>query len=290
MGLDFNPTFFAHPKASGLTLTSPDEEIRAFWVRHGKACVKISEYFARETGVPCVMNIWIPDGFKEIPADRMGPRRRYMQSLDEILSVKESKDVYVTLESKVFGIGLESCTAGSGEFCLGYSISRGIVPLMDNGHYHPTEDVSDKISALLLFSDKIAFHLTRSVRWDSDHVVRFNDEMRSIANEVVASGRVDDIFLALDFFDASINRVAAWVNGIRNAQKSLLFAFLTPHARLTEYQDAGNFTRVLSESEELKTMPFGAVWNEFCRMAGVPADGEWLSVVEEYEKEVLLNR
>ena len=290
MGLDFNPTFFAHPKASGLTLTSPDEEIRAFWVRHGQACVKISEYFARETGVPCVMNIWIPDGFKEIPADRMGPRRRYMQSLDEILSVKESKDVYVTLESKVFGIGLESCTAGSGEFCLGYSISRGIVPLMDNGHYHPTEDVSDKISALLLFSDKIAFHLTRSVRWDSDHVVRFNDEMRSIANEVVASGRVDDIFLALDFFDASINRVAAWVNGIRNAQKSLLFAFLTPHARLTEYQDAGNFTRVLSESEELKTMPFGAVWNEFCRMAGVPADGEWLSVVEEYEKEVLLNR
>ena len=290
MGLDFNPTFFAHPKASGLTLTSPDEEIRAFWVRHGQACVKISEYFARETGVPCVMNIWIPDGFKEIPADRMGPRRRYMQSLDEILSVKESKDVYVTLESKVFGIGLESCTAGSGEFCLGYSISRGIVPLMDNGHYHPTEDVAGKISALLLFSDKIAFHLTRSVRWDSDHVVRFNDEMRSIANEVVASGRVDDIFLALDFFDASINRVAAWVNGIRNAQKSLLFAFLTPHARLTEYQDAGNFTRVLSESEELKTMPFGAVWNEFCRMAGVPADGEWLSVVEEYEKEVLLNR
>ena len=290
MGLDFNPTFFAHPKASGLTLTSPDEDIRSFWVRHGQACVKISEYFARETGVPCVMNVWIPDGFKEIPADRMGPRRRYMQSLDEILSVKESSDVYVTLESKVFGIGLESCTAGSGEFCLGYSISRGIVPLMDNGHYHPTEDVSDKISALLLFSDKIAFHLTRSVRWDSDHVVRFNDEMRSIANEVVASGRVDDIFLALDFFDASINRVAAWVNGIRNAQKSLLYAFLTPHARLAGYQDAGNFTRVLSESEELKTMPFGAVWNEFCSRAGVPVDGEWMSVVEEYEKEVLLNR
>ena len=290
MGLDFNPTFFAHPKASGLTLTSPDEDIRSFWVRHGQACVKISEYFARETGVPCVMNVWIPDGFKEIPADRMGPRRRYMQSLDEILSVKESSDVYVTLESKVFGIGLESCTAGSGEFCLGYSISRGIVPLMDNGHYHPTEDVSDKISALLLFSDKIAFHLTRSVRWDSDHVVRFNDEMRSIANEVVASGRVNDIFLALDFFDASINRVAAWVNGIRNAQKSLLYAFLTPHARLAGYQDAGNFTRVLSESEELKTMPFGAVWNEFCSRAGVPVDGEWMSVVEEYEKEVLLNR
>lgn len=290
MGIDFNPTFFAHPKASGLTLTSPDEEIRSFWVRHGKACVKIAEYFARETGVPCVMNVWIPDGFKEIPADRMGPRRRYMQSLDEILSVKESGDVYVTLESKVFGIGLESCTAGSGEFCLGYSLSRGIVPLMDNGHYHPTEDVSDKISALLLFSDKIAFHLTRSVRWDSDHVVRFNDEMRSIANEVVASGRVDDIFLALDFFDASINRVAAWVNGIRNAQKSLLYAFLTPHARLTEYQDAGNFTRVLSESEELKTMPFGAVWNEFCSREGVPADGEWLSVVEDYEREVLLKR
>ena len=290
MGLDFNPTFFGHPKASGLTLTSPDEETRSFWVRHGKACVKIAEYFARETGVPCVMNIWIPDGFKEIPADRMGPRRRYMQSLDEILAVKESTDVYVTLESKVFGIGLESCTAGSGEFCLGYSLSRGIVPLMDNGHYHPTEDVSDKISALLLFSDKIAFHLTRSVRWDSDHVVRFNDEMRSIANEVVASGRVDDIFLALDFFDASINRVAAWVNGIRNAQKSLLYAFLTPHARLTEYQDAGNFTRVLSDSEELKTMPFGAVWNEFCRKEGAPADGEWIGEVEAYEKEVLLNR
>ncbi len=287
MGIDFNPTFFGHEKAASLTLTSPDGEIRAFWVNHGKACIKISEYFARETGKPCVMNVWIPDGFKEIPADRMGPRKRYMQSLDEILSVKTSPDVYVTLESKVFGIGLESCTAGSGEFCLGYSLSRGITPLMDNGHYHPTEDVSDKISALLLFSDKIAFHLTRGVRWDSDHVVRFNDEMRSIANEIVASGRVEDIFLALDFFDASINRVSAWVNGYRNAEKALLYAFLTPHEKLAEYQNAENFTRVLSDSEELKTMPFGLVWDEYCRREGAPLDREWESSVEEYEKEVL---
>lgn len=290
MGIDFNPTFFGHPKAASLTLTSPDEEIRAFWVRHGKACVKISEYFARETGIPCVMNVWIPDGFKEIPADRLGPRKRYMQSLDEILSVKESEDVYVTLESKVFGIGLESCTAGSSEFCLGYSLSRGIVPLMDNGHYHPTEDVSDKISALLLFSKKIAFHLTRGVRWDSDHVVRFNDEMRSIANEIVASGREDDVFLALDFFDASINRVAAWVNGFRNAQKALLYAYLTPHEKLTEYQNSENFTRLLSDTEELKTMPFGAVWDEYCRREGAPLDREWGSAVEAYEKEVLSKR
>ncbi len=287
MGIDFNPTFFGHGKASSLTLTSPEESIRSFWVEHGKACVKISEYFARETGKPCVMNIWIPDGFKEIPADRMGPRKRYMQSLDEILSVKTSPDVYITLESKVFGIGLESCTAGSGEFCLGYSLSRGITPLMDNGHYHPTEDVSDKISALLLFSDKIAFHLTRGVRWDSDHVVRFNDEMRSIANEIVASGRVDDIFLALDFFDASINRVSAWVNGYRNAEKALLYAFLTPHEKLTEYQNAENFTRVLSDTEELKTMPFGLVWDEYCRREGAPLDREWEESVEEYEKEIL---
>ncbi len=287
MGIDFNPTFFGHPKASSLTLTSPDEEIRSFWVEHGRACVRIAEYFAEETGVPSVMNIWIPDGFKEIPADRKGPRERYMRSLDEILDMKTRDDVYITLESKVFGIGLESCTAGSAEFCLGYSLSRGITPLMDNGHYHPTEDVSDKISSLLLFSDKIAFHLTRSVRWDSDHVVRFNDEMRSIANEVVASGRMDDIFLALDFFDASINRVAAWVNGIRNAEKSLLFALLTNHARLKEYQDGEDFTSLLSESEEMKTMPFGIVWDEYCRREGAPLDRAWESDVREYEARVL---
>ena len=291
MGIDFNPTFFGHPKADGLTLSSPDDQTRAFWVRHGIACLKIAEYFANETGVPCVMNVWIPDGYKDIPADRLGPRARFMRSMDEILTTPYDKSkVFVTLESKVFGIGLESYTVGSAEFGMGYVLSRGIVPLMDNGHYHPTEAVSDKISSMLLFSDKLALHVTRAVRWDSDHVIRLDDETREIAKEIVASGRMNDVAVALDFFDASINRVAAWVVGMRNMQRAMLSALLTPHADWKKLQDAGDFTSMLALSEEFKSMPECVVWEEFCNRCGVPCDEQWLAEVKKYEAEVLLKR
>ena len=292
LGIDFNPTFFSHPMAaSGLTLSSPDDNVREFWIRHGIACLRISEYFARETGKQCLMNIWIPDGYKDVPADRMGPRRRFADSLDRILGAGYDKDlVAVSLESKVFGIGVESYTVGSAEFCLEYSAAHGLVPLMDNGHYHPTEVVSDKISSMLLFSDRIALHVTRGVRWDSDHVVLFDDETREIAKEVVRCNALDRTFLALDYFDASINRIAAWVTGMRNLEKSLLFALLMPHEQMRALQDSGRFTELLVMSEELKTLPAGAVWEELCRRAGVPSDGSWLDNVKQYEKEVLAAR
>ncbi len=291
MGLDFNPTFFSHPKAANFTLTSPDEEIRKFWVKHGQACLRISEYFAEETGIPCVMNIWIPDGLKDIPADRTAPRARFLKSLDEILGIGYDKSkVYVTLESKVFGIGLESYTAGSGEFALGYALSRGIVPLMDNGHYHPTEMVSDKISSLLLFSPKIALHVTRPVRWDSDHVVRLDDETKEIAKEIVASGRIDDVCIALDYFDGSINRIAAWSVGLRSFRKALLCAMLTPHAELSALQDKLDYTAVMVKEEEYKAYPWGEVWDEFCRRCGLPVGEAWYSEVLDYENKVLSTR
>lgn len=291
LGLDFNPTYFSHPKAAGLTLSSPDEEIRRFWVRHTVACLRIAEYFADETGMPCVMNIWIPDGYKDIPADRTSPRAHFAQSLDEALACGYDKSkVYVTLESKVFGIGLESYTVGSAEFCQNYAATRHIVPLMDNGHYHPTEMVSDKISSLLLFHPKLALHITRPVRWDSDHVVRFDDETREIAKEIVASGRLDDIVIALDYFDASINRVAAWIMGIRSTQKALLEALLTPHAELSALQQKGDFTRLFMRQEAQKLLPLGAVWEEFCRRAGLPAGESWYDKVMAYEAEVLNER
>ncbi len=291
MGIDFNPTFFSHPKAASFTLSSPDEEIRKFWVEHGKACIKIAEYFANETGIPCVMNIWIPDGYKDVPADRIGPRERFKKSLDEIISIPYDKEkVYITLESKVFGIGLEAYTVGSAEFTLGYAQKNGLVPLMDNGHYHPTEMVSDKISSLLILNGKLALHITRPMRWDSDHVVRLDDETKEIAKEIVASGRMNDIAMALDFFDASINRVAAWVVGITSFRKALLSAMLTPHARLTELQNSGSFTRLMVEQEQVKMLPLDAVWNEYCERNGVPCDEKWLDAVEEYEKEVLSKR
>jgi L-rhamnose isomerase len=291
MGIDFNPTFFSHPMVKdNLTLSSPDESVRAYWVAHGKACLKIAEYFATETGEPCVMNIWIPDGYKEIPADRVGPRERFKRSLDEILSTPYDKSrVFVTLESKVFGIGLESYTVGSSEFCLSYSMKNGIVPLMDNGHYHPTELVSDKISSLLLFSDKIALHITRAVRWDSDHIVILDDETREIAKEIVRGG-IERVFIALDYFDASVNRIAAWAIGGRNIQKALLSALLTPNAELRAYQDSSDFTRMLAISEEIKTLPFGYVFDEYCRRCGAPVGKEWLGEVDKYENEVLSKR
>lgn len=291
IGLDFNPTYFSHPLAENGTLTNPNEEIRAFWIRHGIACIRISEYFAKETGFPCLMNIWIPDGFKDIPADRLGPRMRFMDSLDKILACGYDKElVYVTLESKVFGIGLESYTAGSAEFALSYATTRGIVPLMDNGHYHPTEVVSDKISALLCFNPKIALHITRGVRWDSDHVVRFDDETQEMMKEVVRNNALDRVILATDYFDASINRIAAWVIGMRSVQKSLLAALLMPHERLKQLQDTQSFTELLMLQEEIKLYPLGDVWNELCARADTIGDESWFNIVKDYEKDVLSKR
>ena len=237
------------------------------------------------------MNIWIPDGYKDIPADRLAPRARFKKSLDEILSVDYDKSkVYITLESKVFGIGLESYTVGSAEFSLSYVNYKGITPLMDNGHYHPTEVVSDKISSLLLFNEKIALHVTRGVRWDSDHVVIFDDETKEIAKEIVAHDALDRVFIATDYFDASINRVAAWVIGIRNVQKAMLNALLTPHAELKALQESANTTKLLVMQEELKNYPLADVWNEYCERCGVPVGESWYEEVEKYEAEVLLER
>lgn len=287
VGIDFNPTFFSHAMVKdNLTLSSPDESVRRFWVEHGKRCLEISEYFANETGVPCVMNIWIPDGYKDIPADRLGPRMRFKESLDEILSVPfDCKKVYVTLESKVFGIGLESYTVGSAEFCMNYVASKGITPLMDNGHYHPTELVSDKISSMLLFNDKIALHITRGVRWDSDHVVIFDDETKEICKEIVRNDALDRVFIATDYFDASINRISAWVTGLRSVQKSLLFALLQPNGKMKELQNESRFTELMVLSENMKTMPFGDVWEEYLKRQNVSDD--YFAAIDEYEKNVL---
>ena len=292
MGIDFNPTFFSHPMVKdNLTLSSPDEEVRAYWIRHGIACLKIAEYFANETGECCVLNIWIPDGYKDVPADRLSPRARFKDSLDQILATPYDKSkVYVTLESKVFGIGMESYTVGSAEFCLSYSTKNGITPLMDNGHYHPTEVVSDKIPSLLLFNDKIALHVTRPVRWDSDHVVTFDDETREIAKEIVRNNALDRVFIALDYFDASINRVCAWVCGARNLHKALLYALVSPNETLAGYQNGSDFTKMLAVTEEIKTLPFGEIWDEYCARCGAPVGMEWLDKALEYEKNVLSNR
>ena len=291
LGIDFNPTFFSHPKATGMTLASANEEIRTFWVNHAKCCLKIAEYFANELDTFCTLNVWIPDGMKDIPADRIGPRARLKKSLDEIFATDfDRSKVYVTLESKVFGIGLESYTVGSAEFYLTYAAKNGIMPLMDNGHYHPTEYVSDKIPTMLLFNDKIALHITRPVRWDSDHVVLLDDETKEMAKEIVKNDAIDRVIMALDYFDASINRVAAWVVGMRNWQKALLSAMLTPWAELKKMQDEEDFTALMVTGEAIKCYPFGAVWDEFCKRLGVPYDDEWYSKIKEYEQEVLFKR
>ncbi len=290
IGIDFNPTFFSHPMVKdNLTLSSPDESVRAFWVEHGKRCLEIAEYFANETGIPCVMNIWIPDGYKDIPADRFSPRARFKKSLDEILSIPyDKKKVFVTLESKVFGIGLESYTVGSAEFCMNYVTQNGITPLMDNGHYHPTEVVSDKISSMLLFNERLALHITRGVRWDSDHVVLFDDETKEIAKEIVRADALDRVFVATDYFDASINRISAWVTGIRSVRKALLYALLEPNTKMKALQENADFTSLMVMHEELKTMPFGDVWEEYLRRTDTPAD--YMTEVKIYEKEVLEQR
>lgn len=290
MGLDFNPTLFSHPMVKdNLTLSSPDETVRQYWVSHCKACLKIAEYFAEETGEPCVMNIWIPDGYKDIPADRLGPRARFKQSLDEILSVPyDKKKVYVTLESKVFGIGLEAYTVGSAEFCLSYAAEKGITPLMDNGHYHPTEVVSDKISSLLLFNEKIALHITRPMRWDSDHVVLFDDETREIAKEIVRNDALNRVFIATDYFDASINRIAAWVTGVRSVQKALLFALLQPGDTMKKLQNENRMTELMLLQEDMKTAPFGDVWSEYLKQSDIPEN--YFPTIQKYEEKVLKER
>ncbi len=290
MGIDFNPTCFSHPLAADATLSSENEAIREFWVSHCKACLKIAEYFAPELNTHSLVNIWIPDGFKDIPADRTAPRARLKKSLDEILSIDYDKSkVYVAVESKVFGIGMESYTVGSHEFYMNYAAKNDVLCLLDNGHYHPTEVVSDKISSMLLFSDKVALHVTRGVRWDSDHVVSYDDETREIAKEIVMNG-TDRVLLALDFFDASINRIAAWVTGMRNMQKALLSAMLRPNAMLSKLQEERKLTDVFMIQEEIKTFPVGDVWDEFCRRTNAPVGMAWQDEIRKYEKEVLVNR
>ena len=290
MGIDFNPTFFSHPKANGLTLSHPDKEIRDFWIEHGKACIRISKYFAEETGIPCVMNIWTGDGFKDIPADRMGPRMRYKESIEAILSEPfDFNMVKPCVESKVFGIGVEAYTVGSAEFALSIAAMNKdkCLPLMDNGHYHPTEVVSDKIPALLCFFPEIALHITRPIRWDSDHVVLFDDETKEMAKEIVRTGSLDRVYMALDYFDASINRISAWTVGFRSWQKALLMALCTPNAALAKLQDEGNYTELMVMQEDAKLLPFEDVWAKYCEECGVAAGSEWFAEVKKYENEVL---
>ena len=289
--LDFNCTPFSHPMASsGLTLSSPDKNIRDYWIRHCKATRKIAAWFGEKQGSAAVHDIWIPDGLKDIPADRLGPRERLRDALDEIFSVKYSKDHIVdVVESKLFGIGLESYTSGSSEFYIAYAASRGIYMLLDNGHYHPTETVSDKIPSLLALFDKIALHVSRPVRWDSDHVVIFEDEIKEIAKEIIRSKAENRVLIGLDYFDASINRIAAWAVGARNFQKALLNAILMPHDELKKLQDTNNFSKLLVMQEEIKTLPFGAVWDEYLNRQKVPGS-DWYEKVEKYEKEVLQGR
>ncbi|MGS0972442.1 MAG: L-rhamnose isomerase [Candidatus Izemoplasmataceae bacterium] len=287
--IDFNPTFFAHPMVKdNLSLSSPDDDIRAFWVEHGIACRDIAAYIGEKQGSPCLFNIWIPDGMKDIPGDRLGPRKRLENSLDQILKKEYSDDIIIdSVESKVFGIGLESYTVGSSEFYMNYAQKKGICCLLDNGHYHPTENVADKISSMLLFNKYVALHVTRPVRWDSDHVVRLDDAIQDIANEIIASNQPERFLIGLDFFDASINRVAAWVIGTRNFQKALLKASLIPYQELEKIQVEGDFTKLLALQEELKTLPFYDVWEAYCKEHNILSDFSWYENVMQYESVAL---
>ncbi|MCR4999616.1 MAG: L-rhamnose isomerase [Lachnospiraceae bacterium] len=290
IGLDFNPTMFSHPMAEQATLSSEDETVRKFWINHCIACLKISEYFATETGVPCMMNIWIPDGFKDVIPDRISPRQRLKDSLDQILATDYDRSkVFVAVESKVFGIGMESVTVGSQEFYLSYAAKNNIMCLIDSGHFHPTENVADKLSAMLLFNDKMALHVTRPVRWDSDHVVIYNDDAKEIAQEIVKNGP-DRFFIGMDYFDASINRVSAWTNGMRNFLKALLNAELQPNEKLCRLQNERNFTELMSLQEQMKMMPIGDVWDYYCEKQGVPTEDTWFAACKKYEDDVLSKR
>lgn len=290
LGLDFNPTFFSHPLSVNGTLSNVDEEVRQFWVEHGKRSVEIAEYFATELGEPCLLNIWIPDGFKDTPGDRLSPRMRLKLSLDEIIHMPYNKElVRVAVESKVFGIGMESYTVGSHEFYLNYAAKNDVLCLLDNGHFHPTEMMADKLSSMLLFHPLVALHVTRAVRWDSDHVVTYDDEIRGIANEIIQHGS-ERFLIGLDFFDGSVNRIAAWVLGVRNMQKALLAALLTPHEKFVKLQEVQDFTQLLVLQEHVKLLPVGDVWAYFCETSEVLSDFDWLSKVKVYESEVLSKR
>jgi len=291
-GIDFNPTCFSHPLADdGFTLASYDAGVRQFWIEHCIACRRIGEHFGRELGTPCVANIWIPDGFKDTPVDRKTPRRLLKESLDAVLA--EPIDARYNLdavESKLFGIGSESYVVGSHEFYLGYAIQKGILLCLDSGHFHPTEVISDKISSVLIFLDEVLLHVSRGVRWDSDHVVILSDELRAIAQEIVRGEFLDRVHIGLDFFDASINRVAAWVIGTRNALRALLMALLEPLPRMRELEVAGDYTVRLALLEELKGMPFGAVWDYYCMAQSVPVGIGFVDEIRAYEQQVLSHR
>ncbi len=289
IGLDFNPTLFSHPMAAdNFTLAHPDRAIRSFWIRHAAACRRIGAAMGKALGTPCVTNVWIPDGMKDTPADRVGPRERLVESLDAVF--KEPLDPACNLdavEGKLFGLGLESYTVGSHEFYFGYAMSRRVLYTLDTGHYHPTETIADKISAVLMFVPDILLHVSRGVRWDSDHVVLLGDDLDAIAQELVRGGFLHRTHIGLDYFDASINRVAAWVIGTRNTLKALLKAMLEPTARLRECEGAGDYTGRLALQEEIKSLPWGAVWDQYCAAAGVPVGRQWIDEVKEYESTVL---
>ena len=288
-GVDFNPTFFAHPMMKdGLSLSSPDEEVRAFWVRHGRACLEIAAEMGRAMGSPCMVNIWIPDGYKDIPADRLGPRERLKKSLDEMLDGYDKEWVIPAVESKVFGIGIESYTVGNNEFYQNYAANAGICCLLDTGHYHPTEVVSDKLPSLLAFYDHVALHVSRPVRWDSDHVIILDDELRELSKEIVRNGNEEKVLIGLDYFDASINRLSAWVTGVRSMQKALLLALLLPNEELIKLQNENNFTKIMYLNEKFKMMPVGDVWDEYLSRQGLSDD--WFDAVESFEKEVIAKR
>ena len=292
IGLDFNQTYFSHPKAAdNLTLSHPDPGIRRFWIDHGVACRRIGEAFGRALGTPCVTNLWIPDGMKDTPADRLGPRERLVESLDAIfrdpIDPAFNRD---SVEGKLFGIGCESYTVGSHEFYLGYAATRRLLITLDTGHYHPTESVADKISAVLLFVPGIVLHVSRGVRWDSDHVVVLTDELEALALELVRGNFLGRMRVGLDYFDASINRVAAWTIGARNLLKALLRALLEPSRQLRDLERKGDYTARLALLEEQKTLPSGAVWEAYCVRAGVPADASWLAEIKRYEADVLSAR
>ena len=289
LGLDFNPTYFSHPMMDGdLSLSSPDPVKRRFWVEHGKRCREIAQGFARELGQPSVVNFWMPDGTKDTCVNTVAFRDRMTLSLDEIFADKAGLDIApCVLESKLFGMGVESFTVVSSEYSLGYAQSRGILPCLDTGHYHPTETVSAKLSAVLAFHPKLLLHISRPVRWDSDHVVALDDELQRIMDEIIWNNFQHRVFIGLDFFDASINRVAAWTIGMRNARKALLAAFLAPAKALRQAEAAGDGTGRLAMLEERRTLPLGAVWNYYCHSKGIPEDGAWLQQVRDYERKAL---
>lgn len=286
IGMDFNPTFFGHPKASdGFTLTHRDHGIRDFWIEHGRRCRQIAAEIGRALGSPCVNNVWIPDGFKDLPFDRTGPRERLLASLDALFDEKLPPDEEIdAVECKLFGIGSESYTAGSHEFYLSYAVSRQVAVCLDAGHFHPTETLADKVSSILLFIPRLLLHVSRGIRWDSDHVVILDDATRAVMEELVRGGYLPRTSIGLDYFDASINRVAAWIIGIRATQKALLLALLEPANLLRQAEIDGDFTSRLALLEEAKSLPWGAVWEEFCLREDVPAGTAWLQEVKSYEQ------